>query len=237
MRIIKKHLEKLRSIKRSRYHPLIHRLHKKHNISKKTLFYIKEYGPNTNVSKTIIRESIKILILASLISSLGGLAFENIKLLLVSITPLIILFPALNSMIGSFGAIVSSKFSSMLYEGKIKKDWIKNKDLKKLFVQIFIIAIFIGIVSSSLAFIFSSFSDYYVDLSTTLKTEIAFKILIITLIDLALLVPILFSLSIYSGLYFYRRGEDPNNFLIPITTSFADFGNMIILYLLIIFFF
>lgn len=237
MRVIRKHLEKLRGIKRSKYHPLIHKLHKKHNISKKTLFYIKEYGPNTNVSKTIIRESIKILILASLISSFGGLAFEHIKLLLVSITPLIILLPALNTMIGNFGIVVSSKFSSMLYEGKIKKNWWKNEDIKKLFMQIFVIAILSIIFSSLIAFIASSFSAYYANLQTAFKLLIALKVLLITTIDIILLVPILFLLSIYAGLYFYRRGEDPNNFLIPITTSFADFANMIILYLLIIFFF
>jgi len=238
MKLIRKHLEKLKLVKRKKYHPLIHKIHKKHNISKKTLFYVKEYGPNTNVPRTIIKESIKILILASLISSFGGLAFEHIKLLLVSLTPLIILFPALNDMVGDFGTIISSKFSSMLHEGKLNsKDLFKNKDIRRLFIQIFIIAIFFGVLSSSLSFIFSSFSDHYSSLSTTVKIEIAFKVLIITLIDIMILIPLIFSLSIYAGLYFYRRGEDPNNFLIPITTSFADFGNMIILYLLIILFF
>jgi len=48
------------------------------------------------------------------------------------------------------------------------------------------------------------------------------------------LVAILFLTSITAGLYFYRKGEDPNNFLIPITTSIADFGNMIVLTVLVI---
>jgi len=51
-----KQLEILRKIKRHKYHPLVHKLHRKHNISKKTLFYVKEYGPHTNVPKTIIKE-------------------------------------------------------------------------------------------------------------------------------------------------------------------------------------
>ena len=47
-----------------------------------------------------------------------------------------------------------------------------------------------------------------------------------------------FSLAVvFAGIYFYRKGEDPSNFLIPITTSIADFGNMLLLSLLVILFF
>src|SRR3990167_2010559 len=99
---VRKHLQKLQKIKREKYHPLIHKIHKKHKISRKTLFYVKEYGPHTNVPKTIIKESIKILLFASIISSFGGLALENIKTIFISITPLIILLPILNDMIGDY---------------------------------------------------------------------------------------------------------------------------------------
>ena len=43
--------------------------------------------------------------------------------------------------------------------------------------------------------------------------------------------------SIIAGLHFYRKGEDPNNFLIPITTSIADLSNMFILSILVVLFF
>jgi len=48
---------------------------------------------------------------------------------------------------------------------------------------------------------------------------------------------ILFITSIVAGLHFYRKKEDPNNFLIPITTSIADFVNMALLSLLVVMFF
>ena len=72
-RAVRRDLEKLRAVRRKKYHPLAHHLHHKHKISRKTLFYVKEYGPHTNVPKTIIKESFKILLLASLVSSFGGL--------------------------------------------------------------------------------------------------------------------------------------------------------------------
>ena len=231
MKNIKKYLEKVRAIRKKKYHPLIHKIHKKHMLSKKTLFYIKEYGPNTNVSKTIIKESIKILLIASIISAFGGLALEHVKTIFVSIIPLIILLPVLNDMIGDYGTIISSRFSTMLYEGKVNKKWWAKEDIKVLFLQIFIIAIITAFISSLVALILSGFSNYKINLI------IALKILLIALIDIILLVSILFLIAVTAGLYLYRKKEDPNNFLIPITTSLADFGNMVLLAVLVILFF
>lgn len=231
MKITKKHLEKLVSIKREKYHPLIHKIHKKHKISKKTLFYIKEYGPHSHVAKTIIKESIKILLFTSIISSLGGLSLENIKTLFISITPLVILLPTLNNMIGSYGTIISSRFSTMLHEEKIKRKWWLNKDLKELFVQVLLISMFTTLFSGLIAILISSFYSYVIN------AGIIYKILIITVINTLVLVLILFLISVLGGIYIYKKHEDPNNFLIPITTSMADFGNMIILTILILLFF
>lgn len=225
---LRQHLEKLRKVERKKHHPLLHKIHKKHRISRKTLFYVKEYGPHTHVPRTIIRESIKILLLASIISSFGGLALEQIKLLFVSIIPLIVLLPALNDMIGDYGTIVSAKFSTMLHEGEAMGEVWKNKELKKLFVQIFIISMITAVFSSAVALAISWFSGY------SLGSLVAAKIFIVTVVDVALLVSILFSVSVAAGIYFYNKGEDPNNFLIPITTSVADLGNMLILAALVI---
>ena len=229
--IIRISLERLRKIKRKQRHPLLHRIHKKHNISKKTLFYVKEYGAHTNIPKTIIKESIKILLFASIISSFGGFALEQIKIIFISIIPLVILLPTLNDMIGDYGTIISSKFSTLLHENKVSKKWWMDNDIKRLFYQIFIIAMITAIISSFVALIISVFSNYSID------KVIILKIFFISLVDVAILVNILFFTAILSGIYLYKKKEDPNNFLIPITTSIADFGNMFILTALILLFF
>jgi len=230
METLRKHLEKLRKIERKKHHPLIHKIHKKHKISKKTLFYVKEYGPHTHVPRTIIKESIKILLMASIISSFGGFALEYIKTIFVSILPLIILLPTLNDMIGDYGTIISSRFSTMLHENKINKKWWLNKELKKLLIQIMIVSLLTAILSVLGSVLIASFYE-------NITSLILLKTLAITVIDVMLLVSILFITAIIAGLYVYRKEEDPNNFLIPITTSVADFGNMIILAVLIILFF
>jgi len=224
-------LKRVQKLERRKYHPILHHIHKKHHISKRTLFYIKEYGPHSHIPRTIIKESIKILILASIISSLGGLAFEQIKILFISIVPLVILFPTLNDMIGDYGGIVSSKFSTLLHEGKIKEKWWKNKEIMRLGTQIIMIAMCTATISTGLSFMIAAFAHY------TLTLKAMEKIMLIILVDVILLVTTIFLIAMYAGLYFWRKQEDPNNFLIPLTTSIADFGNMIVLALLVKWFF
>jgi cation transporter-like permease len=231
MKKLKKQLEELRQLERKKYHPIKTRIRKEHGLSKKTLFYVKEYGPHSNISKTIIKESVKILLLASLLSSFGGLMIEHIKTIFISIVPLIVLLPALNDMLGDYGIIMSSRFTTLLYTGKIRCKWYKNIELRKLLLQIFIIAILTALISSSVALVISSFSGY------GLTYGIAYKIFLITIIDTILIVGLLFLISIFAGFYISKKNEDPDNFLIPITTSVADFGNMVLLTLLVILFF
>lgn len=230
-RHLRKHLEKLRRVKKSRYHHLTHKLHKKYRISKKTLLYAKEYGPHTNILKTIIKESILVLLFASVLSSFGGFALENIKTVFVSIIPLIILLPVLNDMIGNFSIIISSRFATLLHEGRDETKWYKDKEVTTLLFQIVFISIFMAILSSCTASAVSYFAGY------ALNKSIVYKVILISVIDVLLLVCILFLVAVSAGLYFYRKNEDPDNFLIPITTSIADFGNMILLAVLVVLFF
>lgn len=225
------HLEKVRGLERKVSHPLLHKIHKIHKISRKTLFYVKEYGPHSNALKTILKESIGILLFASLMSSFGGIFLENIKSTFISIIPLVILLPILNDMLGDYGTIISSRLSTMLHEGNMKRHIFKNEEIQKLFIQILSIALITAVLSSSMSLFVSTFSGYILTLESIVK------IILITLIDVLLIVNSLFLISIYAGLYLFKKKEDPNNFLIPITTSIADFANMFILFILVIIFF
>lgn len=225
------HLETLRKVERKRYHPLIHKIHKKHKISKKTLLYIKEYSPKSHVLGNIMKESIGILLFSSVISLVGGLALESVRDSLISIVPLIIILPVLNDMIGDYGIVISSRFTTLLYTGKVKGKWYKNLSLKQLFYQIGTISIVTALISSIISLIVSNYRGF------SLNFEIIYKTLIISIVDVILLVSILFIISIYCGYYYYKKNEDPNNFLIPISTAIADFGNMILLSILVILFF
>lgn len=220
---LKRELRRLIKIKRHKHHPLLHHIHKKHGISHKTLFYIKEYGSHSHVSHVIIRESILILLLATLMSAFGGIALEEMKQIFIIIIPFVILYPTLNDMIGDYGSIISSKFGTMLHQGKVKDGWWTNKELRRLYYQIVTIALGTGALSSTVAIILSHFSKYIV------TTTIALKIYGIVLLDVFILVNILFAIAIFAGRYYFRKQEDPNNFLVPLATAIADLGNGLIL--------
>ncbi len=229
----KHHLKKLQKILRHKHHPLIHKIHHVHKISKKTLFYVKEYGPHSNVPKTILKESLKIIILASIISSVGGLALEQIKALFLTMLPLVILLPAINDMVGDYGTIIAARFSTMLHKGEVEKKWWKEAQVKTLFWQIMIIAGITATLSAGIALVISE----YTRASLLVTPLFAVKIMIITILDVLLLVMLLFIITVLAGIHYYKKKEDPNNFLIPITTSIADFANMVVLAGLVVLFF
>ena len=227
----KKLLQKVTKVRRHEHHPVLHNVHRKYGISRRTLFYMKEYGPRSHVAHVIVRESLKILVLASIISSIGGISMESITAQLLVITPLLILMPAMNDMVGDFGCIVSSKFTTMLYLGKVNRKWWRSRHLHTLFLVIlftsFLTSVFIGVAASVIAY-WQGFS---------LTFDVFLKILSIAVLSNLIIVAIIFCISIIGGLGIYGKKEDPNNFLIPITTSVADLLNLVIFAVLVGMFF
>ena len=179
-----------------------------------------------SITFKIVKESMKIMILTSILSSIGGISLLTIERKLFLILPLLILLPGLNNMIGSFGTIMSSKFTTLLYLGKLKEKWWKSRDLTAVIWTIIIVAIisavYIGLLSNLIA--------YWKGFDIT--SELIIKVVLISLLATILLVALIIFISIPAGLMVYKKNKDPDNFLIPLTTSVADLGSMLIFTLL-----
>lgn len=235
MKFKKRHLGKrireVEKLQRRLHHPKLHKVKTEHRISGHTLYCVKEYGKKSHVAHVIIKESIKILVLASVLSSIGGIALQTIEQKIVSVIPLLILLPALNHMIGSFGTIVSSKFTELIYLDKIRGNVWRSREVHKLLVTILIIAaissVYIGIMSYAIAYL----QGFAFSLSLLLK------ILQLSLLATAVLVAIIFFISVNFGMHICSKREDPNNLLIPISTSIADLGSIAIYSAMIVLFF
>ncbi|HLD89125.1 MAG TPA: magnesium transporter [Candidatus Nanoarchaeia archaeon] len=172
----------------------------------------------------IFTESIKILIIASILSAVGGLSFEFAKEKIIFFLPFLILIPALNDMIGDFGSIIASRVTTMLYLGKMnEKEWWKNNELGNLFFLIITTAL----VSSFYLSVFSVLIAYAKGFS--FDPSLLIRIIAISLIATILLVSVIFWMTTAVGVSIYKRKEDPANFLIPISTSIADLGTMLII--------
>ena len=224
--------KKLQSLKRHAHHQYTHELHYKKHISRKALFYMKEYGPHSHVSYNIIRESLKVLIFASVLSTLGGVGLQSVSQKITAFLPLLILLPALNDMIGDFGTVASSKISNAIFLGKIKTDGCFKSDfVRSLFNVHLKVAAASAAYISIASFILASLQGF------VFVPSIFLQVLGITLIASVFLVTTIFLISFYGGVLIFKRKEDPNNFLIPMTTAVADLGSMAIFALGIFLFF
>ena len=172
----------------------------------------------------VFNDSIKILIITSLISSFGGANLQSVNNRIVVIMPLLIMLPAMNSMAGNFGSIISSKFTTMLFLGVInQRELYKSKRIKNLFAKMFFIALVLAFYVSIASCTVSVFRGY--DLSFL---EF-FKVLFLAVCSVIILLFVIFFVAIVLGFLVFKKGHDPDNFLIPITTAIGDFGNMLLI--------
>ncbi len=184
-----------------------------------------------NLKYRIIKESFRILILASIFSSIGGIAIKSVQEKIILVLPLLIILPALNDMVGDFGIIIVSKFTTYLALRQIKRPLRKSHPLKHLYSVVLPVALISAIYLATLASLFAFFRGYFININ------ILIKILAIVLITTLFLILIIFLVSVIGGLYIHRKKLDPDDLLIPVTTSIADFGSMILYSILVIAFF
>jgi cation transporter-like permease len=168
------------------------------------------------------------LVLGSLISTIGGFGIESIKQQIFYLLPLLILMPALNDMTGDYGTIVAARFTTLLYTGKIKaRWWWRSRELRRMFGEIAIISTLSAIYVAVLASIIARFRDF------PMSWDLFQQILFLALITTWLLVAVLFTVCIFGGFFVYKKKHDPDNYLIPLATSLADLGSMLILTVLV----
>ncbi len=229
--IVEKHIKKIVKLKRKKHHPLLTKTHVKHGISYKTLFYMKEFSPKSHIATYILKESITILILSAIISSIGGIALQTIKSNFTVIIPLLILLPALNGMIGNHGIVIVSKFTALKYSGHIKEEWWKSPHARGLIKVIVSVALLSSIYVAGLSSILAVIQGF------SLTFVVLFKVLAVTVVTVAYMILLLVLIAFVASSYIYSKGEDPNNLVIPITTSLADVGTMVALTTMIRIFF
>lgn len=179
----------------------------------------------------IFKESSKVLILASFISTFGGIGLEAMKHKIILFVPFIILLPALNDMIGDFGTIVSSRFTTLLYLGKVGWHWRESEDVKTLIREVSIVAMISSVYIGIMAGLISYIKGYAISIIMLAK------ILLFSIMATAMLVSIIVIVAVIGGIVIYRKNSDPNNILIPLTTSFADLGSLLLFTIMLHIFF
>ncbi|MBY9002450.1 MAG: magnesium transporter [Candidatus Lokiarchaeota archaeon] len=171
--------------------------------------------------KKIIKESVVIVIISSIMGLISGTFLSINQQILYSFPIILLILPSLNSLIGDISTVLTSRLSSHLYLGnlppKIQKSNVLRNDFYGLLITILLSLIALIIIG------------YAVGIATGI--QIINPLLIITVIMLTLLIlfVMIFILLFTSSIFLFRRGKDPNNFLIPLTTSLLDFLTPLIL--------
>ncbi|MFX1314088.1 MAG: magnesium transporter [Promethearchaeota archaeon] len=178
--------------------------------------------------KKIFKESIIIVIISSIIGLITGTILSNNVRILYSYPIILLILPSLNSLIGDMSTVLISRLTSHLYIGTIPPKIQKSNRLKEDFY-----GLLITILLSLFALIVLGYS---MGIATGIEIVNPVLIIIILLITVLLLFVSLFIFLFISAIFIFKKGKEPNNFLIPFVTSLADFLTPLFLIIFILIF-
>ena len=174
--------------------------------------------------KTIIRQSLPVLLVAGAISISAGLVLHNNSEMLFALPGILAIVPAFNNMGGSVTAVLSSRLSSALHMGLIHPKLKKTKTLQRNVIATLIIAV--------LSFLALGFIAGGFNMMIGLESINLISFMIVVLMAGFLTVLILLTLSVILSYATYRRGIDPDNMVIPILTSVGDLAGVMLLFVM-----
>lgn len=144
----------------------------------------------------------------------SGTLLSNNKEILYTFPIILLVLPSLNSLIGDISTVLISRLTSHLYLGTLSPKIQVSDRLKQDFYGLFMTILLSLVALISLGYLFGSITGI----------EIVNPLLIISIIIITILIlfGLMFVLLFISSIFIFKKGKDPNNFLIPMVTSLAD---------------
>ena len=171
--------------------------------------FIKNIG-NTNFAG-IIREFLLTLFFVTIIVNVTGSLLNRITGV-ASGTAIYAVYPAIIATVGGVGSIIGSTATTKLALGLIKSSFSSIKE--------HIDAIGGAWLASIIMFVVYALLSLFVSGTTTIDTLATFtgQVLVTNIIAVSIMVIIAYAVAIFT----FRRGWNPDNFVIPIESSLAD---------------
>ncbi|MBN1800521.1 MAG: magnesium transporter [Candidatus Lokiarchaeota archaeon] len=163
----------------------------------------------------IIKESIIIVIASSLIGLVSGTFLSFNDSIFYSFPIILLILPSLNSLLGNVLIVLISRLTTHLFIGTIVPKIEISENLKKDFIGL--------TVTILLSLLFLIIFGYFVGYIQGIKIINPFLIIFIITLTIVVLFVIFFFLLFVVAIFLFKKGKDPNNFLIPLVTSLADF--------------
>ncbi len=174
------------------------------------LYFIKKYGRGEGFIASI-KQALASLLLCLSIGWLSGLALSSVRSKLETYPSIMIVYPAIIDTLGDFGASISSTLTTRLLEGSINPELPLN--LLELYetIQIWISTLIYFIVYACIAFA-NGFQGVHAIILCFIVSS-----------------PIVLLVCRISAIGIFKRNLDPDNFVIPLETTFNDFLGTVLL--------
>ena len=173
------------------------------------------YGLYTNIYvKTILKQSTPTLILCSFLGIFAGTVLDSFASILLNNPTILTLVPLFSGESGNLVSILGARLSSALHAGLIEAEFKFNEAVRNNFIIIILLCLIVYPFIAILA-----------DITSLLLNIEAFSILhliLISLISGLVLIPIMIIIVFVIGIYSFKKGLDPDNVIIPISTSLTD---------------
>lgn len=166
---------------------------------------------NKSFIKTI-KESLLTLFFVAFIVNVTGTVLKGVDKIVSSRKEIYIVYPALIDTVGDVGSIIGSTATTKLTLGLLKPSFRSILNHKKRIVATWIASIVMFILFSVISLLTQGM--------LTVNMFLRFFALLITTNLIAIIAIAL--ISFYVAILTYRRGLDPDNFVIPIESSLAD---------------
>jgi len=169
--------------------------------------------------RSIITQSIFILSIVAIVDILSGILIESNIENLIAIPIVLVILPAFLAQGGNVGNILAARLSTKLHLGTLDVDLKLGHEIKKEFINSYLLALLIFPLIGFLAYTFSSIIGIGgLSLINTITLTLLAGIILTTIVIITT-----FLVSMIS----FKYNVDPDNVTIPIITSTADFLGVI----------
>jgi cation transporter-like permease len=155
------------------------------------------------------------VIISSIAGLISGTVLSFSRDLLYTIPLMLLIIPALNSLIGDMATVLVSRLTTHLYIGTIPPKIQKSKRLLEDFYGL-IITLLLSLAALLVI-------GYVVGIISGISIVHPLLMIFIITLTVLLIFFIMFVAMFIGAIFLFKRGKDPNNFLIPFVTSLSDF--------------
>ncbi|MCD6381499.1 MAG: magnesium transporter [Candidatus Aenigmarchaeota archaeon] len=164
--------------------------------------------------KSIIKQSLPVLLLCIFGEILAGLVVSNVKIYLDILPGILVLVPVVMGTRGNILGIFANRLTTGLHLGtvymRLRKNPTLSTNLKAAILLSFVIAILSGIMA------------HYSCIFLGFKSMGLIKFILVSTIASVLSDTSLIFVSVFVSFYSYKNNIDPDNIVIPIITTMSD---------------